>query len=84
MTNFVFVFAELLVDRIGGELGNHDETLAYRARLNGKPSAVILEAIAPDGYSGDIKLLIAIKTDGEIAGVRVVTPMLASQARCAL
>ncbi|HEY8085188.1 MAG TPA: electron transport complex subunit RsxG [Methylophilaceae bacterium] len=56
----------------GGELGNNDETLAYRGRLAGKPSAVIFEAIAPDGYSGDIKLLIAIKADGEIAGVRVL------------
>ena len=56
----------------GGELGNSDETFAYRGRLGGKPSAVIFEAIAPDGYSGDIKLLIAIKADGEIAGVRVL------------
>ncbi|HEY7985905.1 MAG TPA: electron transport complex subunit RsxG [Methylophilaceae bacterium] len=56
----------------GGELGNNDETLAYRGRLGGKPSAVIFEAVAPDGYSGDIKLLIAIKADGEIAGVRVL------------
>lgn len=67
---------DLLQDAVkipaGGDLGNHDETLAYRARLGGKPSGVVLEAIAPDGYSGDIKLLIAIKTDGEIAGVRVL------------
>jgi electron transport complex protein RnfG len=57
----------------GGELGNHDETLVYRARLGGQPAAVILEAIAPDGYSGDIKLLIAVRANGEIAGVRVVS-----------
>jgi len=67
---------ELLQDVIkmpaGGELGNRDETLIYRARLKDKPSAVILEATAPDGYSGDIKLLVAIKADGEIAGVRVL------------
>lgn len=56
----------------GGELGNRDETLAYRARLAGQPTAVILEATAPDGYSGDIKLLVAVRTDGSIAGVRVV------------
>ena len=67
---------ELLQDEIklpaGGDLGNRDETSIYRARLKGKPSAVILEATAPDGYSGDIKLLVAIKADGEIAGVRVL------------
>ncbi|OGV72973.1 MAG: electron transporter RnfG [Methylophilales bacterium RIFCSPHIGHO2_02_FULL_57_10] len=56
----------------GGDLGNRDETLAYRARLNGQPSAVVLEAVAPDGYSGDIKLLIAVRGDGEIIGVRTL------------
>jgi electron transport complex protein RnfG len=67
---------DLLGDAIkqvaGGDLGNRDETLIYRARLNHQPSAVILEATAPDGYSGDIKLLVAIKADGEVLGVRVL------------
>jgi len=67
---------DLLKDTIivpaGGELGNRGETLAYRARLAGQPSAVILEATAPDGYSGDIKLLVAVRADGSIAGVRVL------------
>ena len=57
----------------GGDLGNRDETLAYRGRLNGEASAIILEATAPDGYSGDIKLLVAIRADGELSGVRVLT-----------
>jgi len=68
---------DLLRDEIklpaGGDLGNRDETAIYRARLKGKPSAVILETTAPDGYSGDIKLLVAIKAGGEIAGVRVLS-----------
>lgn len=55
-----------------GNLGNKLETTAYRARLKDEDSAVVLEATAPDGYSGEIKLLIAIKKDGTIAGVRVV------------
>jgi Na+-translocating ferredoxin:NAD+ oxidoreductase subunit G len=54
-------------------LGNTQPTVANRARINNAPAAVILEAIAHDGYSGDIKLLIAIKYDGSIAGVRVLT-----------
>ena len=53
-------------------LGNEDSTLAYRARLNGEPSAVVLEAIAPDGYSGKIALILAVRANGELAGVRVV------------
>jgi electron transport complex protein RnfG len=56
----------------GGELGNRAETLAYRARLGGEPSGLVLEATAPDGYSGEIKLLVGIKADGTIAGVRVI------------
>ena len=67
---------DLLQDAIkipaGGELHNREQTLAYRARLNGQPSAIILETVAPDGYSGDIKLLVAIAADGSISGVRVL------------
>ncbi len=54
-------------------LGNDDPTTAYRARLQNKPSVLVLEAVAPDGYSGKIALLVAIKDSGEIAGVRVVS-----------
>ncbi len=66
----------LLADAVelpaGGELGNRERTLAYRGRLAGQASAVILEATAPDGYSGDIKLLVGIRADGTLAGVRVL------------
>jgi electron transport complex protein RnfG len=54
-------------------LGNKQATIANRARIDNQPAAVILEAVAHDGYAGDIKLLIAIKYDGEISGVRVLT-----------
>ena len=53
-------------------LGNTQPTIANIARLNGVPVGVILEAIAHDGYSGDIKLLIAICVDGSVSGVRVL------------
>lgn len=54
-------------------LGTEDVTTAYRARLNDAPSAVVLEAIAPDGYSGKIALVLAVRATGELAGVRVVS-----------
>jgi electron transport complex protein RnfG len=54
-------------------LGNIDSTLAYRARIKGEPSAVVLEAVAPDGYSGKINLILAVRANGELAGVRVVS-----------
>ena len=53
-------------------LGNKKPTTANIARMNGLPIAVILEAVAHDGYSGDIKLLVAIDHDGVISGVRVI------------
>lgn len=53
-------------------LGNHQPTEANIAILNHKMAAIILEAVAHDGYSGDIKLLIAIRSDGTISGVRVL------------
>jgi electron transport complex protein RnfG len=54
-------------------LGNKTPSKAYIAKQDHKFAAVILEAIAHDGYSGDIKLLIAIRADGTVSGVRVLT-----------
>jgi len=45
----------------------------YRARKSGRPvAAVFTPVVAPDGYSGPIKLLVAIRYDGTLAGVRVI------------
>ena len=54
-------------------LGNKGPTAAYLATRNGEPSAVILQATAPDGYSGSISRLIGILADGRLAGVRVIS-----------
>ena len=53
-------------------LGTTQPTVANIARIQNQPSAIILEAIAHDGYSGDIKLLLAIQSDGTVNGVRVI------------
>jgi len=45
----------------------------YRARMENKPKSAIFSVIAPDGYSGAIKLLVAINHDETVAGVRVVS-----------
>ena len=55
------------------QLGNRQATIANIAKLKHKTVGVILEAMAHDGYSGDIKLLIAIRANGSISGVRVLT-----------
>lgn len=55
------------------QLGIDDSNnTVYIARKNNQVVAVIIPATAPDGYSGDIKLLAGINTDGTIAGVRVL------------
>ena len=55
------------------QLGTEQDTVAYRGRLKGQPSVVVLEAIAPDGYSGKIGLIVAIDYTGVISGVRVIS-----------
>jgi electron transport complex protein RnfG len=53
-------------------LGTDEQSLAYRARKNKKNVAVVFSSIAPNGYNGPIHLLVGIKADGTLAGVRVV------------
>lgn len=55
------------------QLGTAEPTVVYRARKNNEPVAAVLTSVAPDGYSGSIKILIAIYTDGSLAGVRVIS-----------
>jgi len=54
-------------------LGTTDPVTVYRARLHGEPVALVIEAVAPDGYSGTIRLLVGINIDGRLSGVRVVS-----------
>lgn len=43
------------------------------AKKNGEPVALIVPAVAPDGYSGDIKMIVGVNADGSVAGVRVLS-----------
>ncbi len=53
-------------------LGSDKPVNVYQAWMDKTPVAVAFPVIAPDGYNGDIHLLIAIKASGEISGVRVI------------
>lgn len=53
------------------ELGLSEASTAYIARKGAQPVAVVLEAVAPDGYAGKIRLILALRTDGQLIGVRV-------------
>src|SRR5690554_5631587 len=52
-------------------LGLPGPATAWRARQGGQVSAVILPMVTMDGYSGRIDLLVGIRADGDLAGVRV-------------
>lgn len=45
----------------------------HLAKQDGKTVAIIIPAIAPDGYSGDIKMIVGVNVDGSIAGVRILS-----------
>lgn len=53
------------------ELGTDTETTAYRARRGQEPVALVVEAAAPDGYSGRINLILAISSDARMLAMRV-------------
>ncbi|HJW02079.1 MAG TPA: electron transport complex subunit RsxG [Azospira sp.] len=53
------------------ELGLDDGSTVYRARKDGQPSALVLEAVAPDGYAGKIRMLVAVAANGQMVGVRI-------------
>ena len=52
-------------------LGLDDSSTVYRARQGGRPAALVIEAVASDGYSGKIRLLVGARADGSLSGVRV-------------
>lgn len=54
------------------QLGTKTPSTVYRARNKGKNSALVMDVVAPDGYSGAIKLLVAFGANGQVLGVRVV------------
>ncbi len=70
---------DMLVDTLAipqqfwSKLGLHKGGEINIARNHGKIEAVIVPAVAPDGYSGDIRLIAGVNMDGTVAGVRVLS-----------
>jgi electron transport complex protein RnfG len=66
---------DIIKDRIevhDPQLLGTDTTAVYRGRKDGKPVAAVYATIIPSGYSGPIKLLVAVRHDGTLGGVRAV------------
>ncbi|HHJ13512.1 MAG TPA: electron transport complex subunit RsxG [Gammaproteobacteria bacterium] len=66
------IFHDVLYVRHRELLGTDKPVAVYRARMQGWPVAAVIAAVAPDGYNGNIQLLVAINVDGTLAGVRVI------------
>jgi electron transport complex protein RnfG len=52
---------------------NGQVVIAYRARQNGEPRAVVLKFNAVNGYNGIITLLAGINSNGSLRGVRIIS-----------
>ena len=52
---------------------NGQEVIAYRARQQGEPRALVLKFNAVNGYNGNISLLAGINSDGSLRGVRIIS-----------
>lgn len=67
---------DLLADRVTviapGWLGSAQPLQVHRARRAGQPAGLAIEAYAPDGYAGPIRLLVGVDADGRVSGVRVI------------
>lgn len=55
------------------QLGLNEAADIHVALMGNSPVAVIIPTVAPDGYSGDIKMIVGINSDGSVAGVRVLS-----------
>lgn len=56
---------------IAPELGSQQALPLYTVYRDGQPLAAVLSVIAPDGYNGNIHLLLGIRPDGQIIAARV-------------
>ena len=53
-------------------LGSETPVLVYRARKNGKPAGLILTTIAPNGYTGNIYMLMSVLANNRVGGVHLL------------
>lgn len=61
-----------MFQHIAPQLGTDRPLSVYPVYRSGQPLASVLELIAPDGYSGSIRILLGVYFSGEIIAARVV------------
>jgi len=50
-----------------------EKTRVYLGRRDGEPVAAVLSPVSTPGYAGPIQLVVAVRYDGTLAGVRVLS-----------
>jgi len=53
-------------------LGSPEPVTIHRAFKDNQPAGAILTTIAPNGYTGNIYILVGVFPDGRISGVRII------------
>ncbi len=66
------LFASCFYSHSPSLLGTNEPVQTWLALQDNQPVGLALEAVAPNGYNGNIRLLIGIWYDGSVAGVRVL------------
>lgn len=66
---------DLLNDQIilpGDAFHSNEPVTVYRARLQDQPTAAVFVTSSSKGYAGTIQMVVGVRMDGTISGVRVV------------
>jgi Na+-translocating ferredoxin:NAD+ oxidoreductase subunit G len=66
--------AETVVLVTGQDKKGRDITRThYRGRMGNKLTGVAFKVVAPDGYSGNIEVMVGVEPDGQVTGVEILT-----------
>jgi electron transport complex protein RnfG len=45
----------------------------YRGKLEGKQAGIAFKVVAPDGYSGNIEIMVGVDPEGRVVGIEILT-----------
>jgi electron transport complex protein RnfG len=66
------VSESMLIMRTPHDLPGPDDVIIYRLFAEEKPVAALFAVTARDGYAGSIRVLVGIKYDGTVTGIRIL------------
>lgn len=66
------VTESMLIIEAPHQLPGNDDVIVYRVYSKGEAVAALFVVTAPDGYAGPIRILLGIRVDGTVTGVRIL------------